>query len=285
MRSWPRSGLASSPRVMAEQVLRDELAELVGSSREASWILAQVEEPDAAREMARRRAAGEPLQYLLGFWPFREIELLVDPRALIPRPETEHVVEQALAAWRQTRPGADCLVLVDLGTGSGAIGLSLCVELAGEVPIAHALLTDRSATALELAAENAQRLGLDVELYRGSWHQAIPSDHRGGVHLLVANPPYVDAAEEGDLAIEMRHEPRSALIAPAADDDTPGFADVAAVIDGAPDSLAPRGIVVIEMAEHQVPVARRRAESVGLVEVRDFTDLAGHPRGIVGSAP
>ena len=256
---------------MAEQVLRDELAELVGSSREASWILAQVEEPDAAREMARRRAAGEPLQYLLGFWPFREIELLVDPRALIPR--------------RQTRPGADGLVLVDLGTGSGAIGLSLCVELAGEVPIAHALLTDRSATALELAAENAQRLGLDVELYRGSWHQAIPSDHRGGVHLLVANPPYVDAAEEGDLAIEMRHEPRSALIAPAADDDTPGFADVAAVIDGAPDSLAPRGIVVIEMAEHQVPVARRRAESVGLVEVRDFTDLAGHPRGIVGSAP
>ena len=270
---------------MAEQDLRDELTDLVGSTREASWILDQITDPDAARELALRRAAGEPLQYLLGTWPFREIELVVDPRGLIPRPETEQVVGQALAAWRRSRPGADGLVLADLGTGSGAIGLSLCVELAAEVPISGALLIDCSPSALALAGENAERLGLEVELCLGSWHEAIPTHRRRGIHLMVANPPYVASAEEAELAIELGFEPRSALIAPEGDDGTPGFADVAAVIDGARSSLAPQGIIVIEMAEHQVPVALRRAEAAGLGELEAFVDLAGLPRGIIGIAP
>ena len=270
---------------MAEVSLLDEVASVVGSLREATWILEKVEDPDLARSLADRRAAGEPLQYLLGVWPFRTLELLVDDRALIPRPETEQVVEQALAAWRRTRPGSDALVIADLGTGSGAIGLSLGLELSKDASIDQILLVDFSSSALELAGENAVRLGIDVELCQGSWHEAIPSQRRGGVHLLVANPPYVAAAEESGLAIELTHEPRTALIADDADDGTPGFADVAAVISGALGSRAPGGIVVLEMAEHQVPVALEFAGAAGLIDLRAFDDLAGHPRGIVGSAP
>jgi len=270
---------------MPETDLLDELSRVVGSRREATWILGHVEDPTAARGLADRRAAGEPLQYLIGTWPFRQIELVVDRRALIPRPETEQVVEQALSAWREHRPGIEALVIADLGTGTGAIGLSLALELADDAAIEDVLLVDLSAAALELAEENADQLDVSVTLCPGSWHEAIPPVRRGGVHLLVANPPYVAAREEADLAVELSHEPRTALISDDADDGTPGFADVAAVIDGALGSLASGGIIVIEMAEHQVPVALMRAEVVGLVGVRAFVDLAGHPRGMVGIAP
>ena len=270
---------------MAESRLLGELAQMVGSVREAAWILEQIEDPDAARSLARRRATGEPLQYLLGSWPFRTIELTVDDRALIPRPETEQVVEHALTAWRRTRPGSDALVIADLGTGTGAIGLSLGVELSAEASIEEILLVDRSLAALELAGENAARLDVDVELCCGSWHDGVPLERRGGIHLLVSNPPYVALADEPMLGVELAYEPRTALFAADADDATPGFADVASVIDGALDSLAPGGIVVVEMAEHQVPVALDRARSGGLVDLVAFDDLAGHPRGIVGRAP
>ncbi len=270
---------------MPEDDLVDELAPLVGSVREATWILEHTRDPDVARSLARRRAAGEPLQYLLGTWPFRDLELVVDRRALIPRPETEQVVERALAAWRRTRPGADGLVVADLGTGTGAIGLSLAIELAQEAAIDQVLLVDLAPEALDLAGENAERLGVLVDRCLGSWHEAIPEGRRGGVHLLVANPPYVAEAEEAGLAIELSHEPRGALIAADAADGTPGFADVAEIIDGALGSLAPGGILVIEMAEHQVEVALARASTVGLVDLEAFADLAGHPRGIVGRAP
>ena len=270
---------------MAEPNLLGELAPVVGSVREAAWILEHSRDPDVARSLARRRASGEPLQYLLGTWPFRDIELVVDRRALIPRPETEQVVEQALAAWRRTRPGVEGLIIADLGAGTGAIGLSLAVELAGDATIDHVLLVDVAPEALELAGENAERLGIAVDRCLGSWHEAIPLDHRGGVHLLVANPPYVATTEESDLAVELSHEPRSALFAADAADGTPGFADVAEVIDGALGTLAPGGILVLEMAEHQVDVAVARAAAAGLVGVEPFADLAGHPRGIVGRAP
>ena len=270
---------------MAERSLRAELAEVVGSAKEATWILEQITDPTIARQVARRRAAGEPLQYLLGTWPFRGIDLLVDDRALIPRPETEQVVDHALAAWRRSRPGSDGLVIADLGTGSGAIGLSLGAELSAEATIFRIMLGDLSERALELAGANAARLGIEVELHCGSWHEAIPAEMRRGVHLLVANPPYVAAAAEAHLAVELSFEPRMALISADADDGTPGFAEVAAVIDGAVGSLAPDGIVVVEMAEHQVAVAIGRAEAAGLVDVHDIVDLAGHPRGIVGRAP
>jgi len=258
---------------------------VVGSSQEATWIVEQFPDPGAALAVARRREAGEPLQYLLGSWPFRTHDLQVDARALIPRPETEQVVERALAAWRATRPGADGLVIVDLGTGSGAIGLSLGGELADEASIDRILLLDLSPGALELAGENAARLEVAVELRCGSWFAAMPEDLRRKVHLLMANPPYVAADEEADLAIELSFEPRTALIGADGDDGTPGFADVAVVIDEAGAWLAPGGIVVVEMAEHQVPVALERASAAGLVDLEAFADLAGHPRGIVGRAP
>ncbi len=270
---------------MAETTLLDELAQMVGSAREAAWILEQIEDPEVARSIAHRRAMGQPLQYLLGSWPFRTIELTVDDRALIPRPETEQVVEQALAAWRRTRPGLEALVIADLGTGTGAIGLSLGVELSAEASIERILLVDLSPAALELAGENARLLGVEVELHCGSWHEGVPSERLGGIHLLVSNPPYVAVADEPMLGVELAYEPRMALFAADADDATPGFADVASVIDGALDSLAPGGIVVVEMAEHQVPVALERSRSSGLVDLEAFDDLAGHPRGIVGRAP
>ena len=199
-----------------------ELAEVVGAPHEARFIVDEVlglgpvpGHPDpptgpldpaavaAARRMAARRAAGEPLQYVFGHWPFRSLDLLVDPRVLIPRPETEQVVEVALAEARRLAPdhganGAEGLVAVDAGTGSGAIALALAAEL-GRPALREVWATDASADALEVAAANLAALRADrgedlprIELARGSWLEPLPASLRGAVDLVVSNPPYVD---------------------------------------------------------------------------------------------
>jgi release factor glutamine methyltransferase len=277
-----------------------ELTELLGGARhEARFIADEVlggtradaaavppEAASAARAMAARRQAGEPLQYLFGHWPFRALDLVVDPRVLIPRPETEQVVEVALAEARRLQPGpregAGGLLVVDAGTGSGAIALALATELAGS----RVWATDASPDALAVAAVNLERVRADhpatmVELVEGSWLQPLPPDLRGRVQLIVSNPPYVSEAEWTELPTEVRAEPYPALVADVGSDGTPGLAAVEAVLTQAGEWLARRGCAVVELAPHQADAASRAAVDLGYHDVRIEPDLAGRPRALV----
>lgn len=221
-------------------------------------------------DMVARRAAGEPLQYVVGSWAFRTLDLLVDGRVLIPRPETESVVEVAIAEARGlTRP----LVAVDLGTGSGAIALSLAVELGAEV-----WATDASADALAVARANVAGAGATtVRLVQGDWFAALPSELRGRVHVVVANPPYV-AADDDLPAVVRDWEPASALVA-----GPTGLEAIERIVRDAPDWLARPGVLVVELAPHQATAAIALAVAAGFdaADVIVTPDLAGRPRALV----
>jgi release factor glutamine methyltransferase len=287
--------------VTIRRSLQAALADRLGSPQEARWMVEEVlgrrgqagtPVSDAAAgrlsEMAARRCAGAPLQYVLGTWAFRTIELAVDRRALIPRPETEQVTGAALAEARrlQAEGSADPLVAVDLGTGTGAIALSMAVELEGAVTL---WATDAEPDALALAAANRDRVGAvhpgaaeRVRLRLGSWFEALPGDVAGGVHVVVANPPYVSEAEWAVLDPQVRLEPRSALVAEAGSDGTPGMASVEAVLVGARPWLAPGGAAVVELAPGQAGPAADLATRLGYRDVRVVPDLAGRDRAVVG---
>ncbi len=227
------------------------------------------------------------LQYVLGHWAFRTLDLLVDPRVLIPRPETEQVVEVALREL--DRLGREAPVVVDAGTGSGAIALSLATELADRLPGGRVWATDASAEALAVARTNLERVRaqheetvLPVTFVQGSWLGALPAVVRGSVDLVVANPPYVATGEWSDLPGEVQREPYAALVAGAGSDGTPGLADVERVLAQALTWLARPGAVVIEMAPGQTDAASRLARSMGYVDVRVEKDLAQRQRTLVG---
>jgi release factor glutamine methyltransferase len=279
---------------VSDAALLDELTALTGSRQESVWIVDAAakshEDPSevaiAARSMATRRADGEPLQYVLGTWAFRHLELAVDERALIPRPETEQVVQVVLDRWNLARPGADGVVAVDLGCGTGAIGLSLAHELPDIAKVETVFLTDRSRDALELAIENARSTGVDrVAFALGDWFDALEVRLKGSIHILVSNPPYVAIEERPTLADELYFEPDEALFSPESTDGVPGFHDVAHVIANARVWMAPGGIFAVEMAEHHVDHALELAADAGFVDVEGFVDLAGKPRGMIGMAP
>ena len=273
-----------------DQVLVDEVAAVVGDRREAVWIAEHAEVsglgPQGAYELARRRAAGEPLQYVLGTWPFRTLELRVDRRALVPRPETEVVTGVALDELRHRhRPSR---VAVDLGTGTGAIALSLTVE-AGAGAGLEVWATDWSPEALALARENVAHLAdLDpvaaarVHLAAGWWFDALPTGLLGRCDLVVANPPYVTEGEHACLDPVVREwEPRSALVAGPSTSGVDGLADVEEVLVGSIRWLAQGGAVVVELAPHQADAAAALAREAGLVDVRIEHDLAGRRRMVV----
>jgi release factor glutamine methyltransferase len=244
-----------------------------------------------ARGLAARRAAGEPLQYVFGHWPFRGLDLRVDRRVLIPRPETEQVVEVALGEARRllARRGGEGLRAVDAGTGSGAIALALASELGG-AGVRRMWATDTSAGALEVAASNLASCCAapggsalpEVVLRQGSWLDPLPEEERGRIDLVVSNPPYVTAAEWPDLAPEVRAEPRQALVAGPGRSGEPGLADVETVLMVARHWLARPGVVIVELAPQQAGAARRWARQLGYDEVRVEPDLAGRPRALVG---
>lgn len=260
------------------RLANQDLADRLGSATEARW-LARFAPPDRLEELVTRRLGGEPLQYVLGEWAFRTLELSVDDRALIPRPETEQVVEAALAHLGD-RPGP---VVVDLGTGSGAIALSV----AAERPRAEVWATDVDPAALALAAANRARTGASarVTLRRGSWYGALPPHLRGRVDLVVSNPPYVSEAEWPGLDPEVRREPYGALVAGPGSDSTPGLAAAEVVLRGAPGWLVPGGAVVVEVAPHQATAAMAMARGAGLTEVGLVRDLAGRDRAVSGRSP
>ncbi len=222
-------------------------------------------DPAAARrfgEMVRRRASREPLAYIVGRRGFRRLELAVDSRALIPRPETELLVEIAL----ELRPRT----ILDVGTGSGAVALAL----ADELPDCEVVATDTSPSALALAAENLERLGVDgrVRLERGT----VPE--RGSFDLVVANLPYVRDDEWGALAPEItRFEPREALVGGAE-----GIEAIVATAPAATAALAPGGSVAFEVGLGQAGAVAELLLDLGLRQVEGRPDLAGIPRVVLG---
>lgn len=255
------------------------LADRVGGAAQARWVEAEAarrhpRDPQAAADAVEAIAAdvesGEPLQYALGRWEFRGLELLVDARALIPRPETEQVVELALALLDAGPAGC----VVDLGTGSGAMALSIASERRDRRVVA----TDASSPALELAAQNARSLGLPLELHEGSWFEALPAELRGGVALLISNPPYVPEAAYEGLAPELHREPRSALTAAAASGGVEGGADLEAIATQAAAWLAPGGAIVLEHGEEQGEWLAGLLPELGFTGVRTELDLAGKVR-------
>lgn len=225
-------------------------------------------------QMVERRRKGEPLQYVLGAWSFRSLDLYVDARVLIPRPETESVVEAALGELRRLGPRSP--LAVDLGTGSGAIALSI----AREMPGVEVWGVDRSPEALAVARANAAglgRAGTSVRLVEGSWFEPLPAILRGQVDVVVSNPPYVGEREVDDLPPEVAHwEPRSALVA-----GPTGLEQIEAIVQEAPAWLARPGALVVEIAPHQRDSAAALALGAGFLEAEVRPDVAGRARILV----
>lgn len=238
------------------------------------------EEKGAYRHVLRRRLRREPLQYITGVAHFRELELRVDPRVLIPRPETEVLVGEVLE-WARERaegPDVESLSAVDIGTGSGAIALSLLHE----GPFERVVATDLSTDALALAAENADEAGLDdqVEFREGELWAALRPDERFDV--VVSNPPYIAESERPMLAPEIRDwEPGSALFA-----SNDGLGILRALVEGAPDRLRPGGLLALEIGEDQADRVTERIVDTGRYdESRVVEDLAGRERVVLATVP
>lgn len=256
-----------SPRVDAEWLLGRAL----GISRtelyaDGAHVLERAEE-ERLRKLVARRAGREPLAYILGEWGFRRLTLKVDRRVLIPRPETEIVVERCLTLIA----GSTSPDVLDVGVGSGAIALAI----ADEHPGARVAATDSSADALAVAEENRARTGLAdrVELILGERFAALS----GPFDVVVSNPPYVDAEELIGLQPEVaRFEPREALLESGA---------TAAIAAGARDLLRPGGALVLECADGKARAVASLLETLGYEDVHITDDLAGRERVVDGRTP
>lgn len=222
--------------------------------------------------MVERRLAGEPLQYVVGEWSFRTLDLMVDRRALIPRPETEQVVEVALAELDALAPAAPRVL--DLGTGTGAIALSVAVER----PVSRVWAVDASADALAVARANLAGIGhagTRVTLAEGSWFEPLPVDLQASFDLVVSNPPYV--AESDPLPAEVADwEPRAALIPGPS-----GLEAIEVIVADASTWLRRPGVLVVELAPTQADRAVELALAAGFREAHVAPDLAGRPRALV----
>jgi release factor glutamine methyltransferase len=262
---------------------------------EARWLIEEVSGLDRSQWSERatdggrarlgvflqRRLAGEPLQYVLGRWSFRGLDLQVDPRVLIPRPETEVVAEVALAEARRREIGAGGIAVADLGTGSGALALALAAEL----PQAEVWATDVSPDALRVARANLSAIGPSaasrVRFAEGMWYEALPARLRGRLRVIVSNPPYVAEAEFAGLPAEVRdHEPTGALVA-----GPTGRECLEQLVAGGQGWLEPGGSLVLELAPDQAEPLRAAAESAGYDAVSVHRDLAGRDRVLVARAP
>jgi release factor glutamine methyltransferase len=264
------------------------ISELVDAGidrREARWLVQEFvpgserDAHDALLAAATRRLNGEPLQYIIGHWPFRSLDLDVDERALIPRPETEELVNVAL---RELARGAVAApLIVDLGTGTGAIGLSLVSELLTRGVAASLIAVDESSDALALARQNARKHRLDaVSFVHSSWFDSLDESLRGRVDLIVANPPYIGEAEFVDLDPVLRYEPRGALVAEDAR-GIHGYFDLDIIIREACGWLTPHGALICEHSDTHRRAVLELAHEVGFRSVEDLDDLAGRPRVLV----
>ncbi len=241
-----------------------------------SWLIAHDTDPlDPERVAAYEaleacRAAGEPMAYILGRREFLGRDFQVTPDVLIPRPETELLVEAALRALA----GREAPRVLDLGTGSGAVAISIALAR----PDARVDATDLSAAALEVAAANARALGASLQFFHGNWY-----DSRLGLaqyDLIVSNPPYIRAGDphlgQGDL----RFEPAAALT-----DGADGLSALRAIAEGAPAHLAPSGAVCVEHGWDQAGAVRELLRRHGFADIASLRDLAGIERVTQGRLP
>ena len=269
MTARPPDVAAALARARRRGLARLDAQLLLGAvlGRERAWLLAHGEErlDDAAHErfeaFCARRAAGEPLAYLLGRREFHGLVLGVDRRVLVPRPETEGLVDWALELLANG-PARPCVA--DLGTGSGAIALAI----ARARPDASVCAVDSSPDALACAIDNGSRLGIAVEWLAGDWWQPLAGRR---FDLVVGNPPYVAADDRHLLALA--HEPRHALT-PGGD----GLAALRAIAAGARSHLGAGGWLLLEHGNDQGPAVRAMLHEGGLADVATRTDLAGLPR-------
>jgi len=253
--------------------------DLAGVSRTDLYARPEETVPEATHRQLEaaieRRVAGEPLQYIVGHTEFYGLRIDVTPAVLIPRPETEEVVEAALA----TLDGVEAPWVLDVGTGSGAIALAIKAQRAD----AEVFAADVSPAALAVARENASRLGLDLTFVEAD---ALGSDFAHRVpptfHLIVSNPPYVPEAEQSAMQREVRdHEPDLALFVP--DEDPLVF--YRALVRHACQILHPGGWLVVETHADGGDAVHELFTAHGLVEAEVLTDLSGRPRIVRGQRP
>lgn len=268
-----QDALAEARRRCASQPqVADDCAQLLALALAAprTWLLTHGGQALDAAALQRfeallaRRLAGEPMAYLRGRQGFWTLELAVTPDVLVPRPETELLVELALA--RMGGHGA----LVDLGTGSGAIALALKSERPGWQIAA----TDRSAAALAVTTRNAVRLGLEVEFLHGDWYAPLAGRR---FDIIVSNPPYVAPDDPCLMGDGLRCEPRTALAAADA-----GLADLRTITAGAVTHLSAGGWLLLEHGADQGAAVRALLTDAGFTTIETHADLAGHPRVTLG---
>lgn len=259
------------PRLEAQQLL---LLALGRDPQARAWLAAHDDQAldDASgirlTALAQRHHEGEPMAYLRGEQGFHGLVLRSDARALAPRPDTETLVDWALAVLAGLPTGARA---IDLGTGSGAIALAL----QHAAPGLRVTATDASEAALSLARENAQRLGLAPRFAAGAWLDAVPGER---FELILSNPPYI-AAGDPHLAA-LRHEPLSALVSGA-----DGLDDIRAIVDQAPRALVPGGWLLLEHGHDQAEAVQALLRTTGFEAVGGRTDLAGIQRCSGGRWP
>jgi release factor glutamine methyltransferase len=240
--------------------------------RDRAWLAAHRddalsrEDADTFFALAKRRREGEPVAYLTGVREFWGLSLAVTPDVLIPRPETETLVELSLS-WL---PAEGALRVLDLGTGSGAIALAL----ARERPQCAVVATDTSAAALDLARANAERLAIGCEFVQSDWYADVGS---APFDVIVSNPPYVAAGDPHLTEGDVRFEPPHALV--AGDD---GLHALRTIVAGAPARLAPNGALIVEHGYNQSEVVQELFRAAGFAQMTSRRDLAGIPRVVGG---
>ncbi|MEO6929233.1 MAG: peptide chain release factor N(5)-glutamine methyltransferase [Casimicrobiaceae bacterium] len=273
-----RALLAAATDRIGDENARSEAALLLAHvlDRSRSWLFAWPEfEPDSAQrahflKLVDARAHGEPIAYLTGHREFWSLDLAVTPDVLIPRPETELLVELALARMQTDR---ECHV-ADLGTGSGAIALAL----ARERPRARIVATDASVAALAVARANAERLGItNVTFSHGDWCAALGAAR---FDLIVSNPPYIEEGDHHLVEGDLRHEPASALAS-----GRDGLDAIRQISAQARTHLVVDGWLLLEHGWNQASQVRALLENAGFDATQSVRDAAGHERVTLARSP
>ena len=277
------------------RILWRQAEESIGDRTVARWLCehasgcdraefdAELDAPATNRQVAHldamtsRVREGEPVQYVMGRWAFRRLDVMVDPRVLIPRPETESIVEHVMS-FLSRRGRTATSTVADLGTGSGVIGLSLLAESPLDSIVVW--MTDESSGAIDVARANAAGIGrraVNARFAVGDWCDALPDELRGCLDAIVSNPPYIALDDPEVEPVVVAHEPHGALFA-----GTDGLDDVRAIVGQATQWLAPGGGLFLEIGHRQASAVADLFASAGLHDVTVHRDLAGRDRFVVG---